>query len=584
MRRMFTLATALVGVGTVFGTLASITSAADSVTVQDYTPGTLSPATLNTTAYKDTSASKVQDFPRDTGGGTNKFARGLSNNSFAASTILPIGQGGGVTLKFQQPVNALADSREIGIFNGNFLTSAGGFFYGDMRGAILVSADNVTWRTLSGTAVADPLTYTASISAMNAPTMSYVWGTGTTAWAYPTGSGQPQSVLDTFGLANYEAPMPDDTLYNNAASTNGQRAALSGSSTPADYSAVFGTTAGGNWFDISATGLSQIQYLRINVASDATAALRLDSVFANANAVPEPAVLGLLGGVAMLLVRRGRRSSRVIAGAATAFVAASLLPTPAAQAQSFNDISFWTGTGTNRAALVVYWRAPEVLNNTSVPAPIATQTMIWGFRFNGTKTAEDLFTSVVAADPKLYAVDTGTTPYGVGVLGVGYDSNGNGQYGVTDGTTTYSQAAFTNHRLTANYGNIDSLKPTDAGDLYWGGGNGPSWELWNEAGDNGGFTTAPYRGTNPYFTSDGGYGGTHGQWDLASNGLSYLPITDGSWIGLSVAAGGLDYANPNAAGSIAYNTHKAAPPTVPEPAMIGMAGVLAMAGLRRVRR
>lgn len=578
MRRVRSFALAVVGLGSVVS-FASFSSAATSVTVETYTPGAISPAGLGTTAYTTASDAKLQDFPRDTGGGTTKFARGLSNNSFASSTILPIGQGGGLTVKFQQPINAIA-GKEIGIFTGTFLASSGAFFYGDMQAAILVSADNVTWRTLAGSVVADPTTYTASVSRLNAPTMSYAWGTGTTAWSVPT-NGATQATLDTFGLANYESPMPDDTLYNDPASTSGQRAALNGSSTPADYAAVFGTTAGGNWFDISGSGLATVQYLRLNVAADAPASVRLDSIFASAAAVPEPTTLALLGGGLMLAL--ARRSRKAKFGALTALAASVLVPAGSAQAQSLDTITNWTGTGTNRAAMAIYWRSPEVLNNTSVVAPNQTQTLIWGYRFNGTTTAEAMYAAIVASDPKLFAIDTGPTQFGVGLLGFGYD-DGDGVYGLTNGTTTYTQANFTNHRLTAGYSAADQLNSTDSGDLYWGGFSGPSWELWTEQGGLGGFTNAPDRGPSPYFTPDGGFGGTHGQWDLTFDGLSGMSIENGSWLGFSVAAGGLDFANPDAPGTVAYNTHKAAPPTVPEPTLISVASVLAFAALRRVRK
>ena len=38
---------------------------------------------------------------------------------------------------------------------------------------------------------------------------------------------------------------------------------------------------------------------------------------------------------------------------------ASLFATVKASAVSFNDVQFWTGTGTNRAALVIEWSTPE---------------------------------------------------------------------------------------------------------------------------------------------------------------------------------------------------------------------------------
>jgi hypothetical protein len=579
LRRASSFALAIVGLGSVVS-FASFTSAATSVTVESYTPGTISPAGLGTTAYTTAADAKLQDFPRDTGGTTTKFARGLSNNSYASSTILPIGQGGGLTVKFQQPINALAGAKEIGLFTGNFLASSGGFFYGDMEASILVSSDNVTWRTLGGSVVADPATYTAAPQNLNAPTVSYNWGTGTAAWTYPM-NGATQATLDAFGLSDYETPMPNDTIYNDVASTNGQRAALNGSSMPADYSAIFGTSAGGNWFDISGSGLASIQYLRLNVAGDAPASVRLDSVFANAAAVPEPGTLVLLGGGLLLALRR--RSRKASVGAVVAVAAGLLVPAESARAESLDEITNWTGTGSNRAAMAVYWRSPEVLNSTSVAAPNQTTMKIWGYRFNGTTTAEAMYSAIVAADPKLYAVDTGPTEFGVGLLGFGYD-DGDGVYGLTNGTTTYTQANFTNHRLTAGYGAADQLNSTDSGDLYWGGFFGPSWETWTEHGGLGGFNTAPNRGPNPFYTPDGGFGGTHGQWDLTFDGLTSMSIENGSWLGFSVAAGGLDFANPDAPGTVAYNTHKAAPPTVPEPAMIGVLGLFATAALRRIRR
>ena len=45
-----------------------------------------------------------------------------------------------------------------------------------------------------------------------------------------------------------------------------------------------------------------------------------------------------------------------------------------------NDIQLWTGSGTNRAALVIEWNSPEVYNNTTVSAPIANKTLVWGYR------------------------------------------------------------------------------------------------------------------------------------------------------------------------------------------------------------
>src|ERR1035438_5012145 len=83
-----------------------------------------------------------------------------------------------------------------------------------------------------------------------------------------------------------------------------------------------------------------------------------------------------------------------------------------------DGIQFWTGTGTNRAALVVEWSTPESLADTTVPPPIADKSLVWGYRFNGTATAAKMFTAIVAADLRLYAVGTVDPQYGLGIYGI----------------------------------------------------------------------------------------------------------------------------------------------------------------------
>jgi hypothetical protein len=93
--------------------------------------------------------------------------------------------------------------------------------------------------------------------------------------------------------------------------------------------------------------------------------------------------------------------------------------------------------------------------------------------------------------------------------------------------------------------------------LFWSGYFGPNWEIWTELGDNGGFLNAPDRGTNSYWTPDdpeNPYSGVHGQWEYSLTGTDYLTLTNGSWIGFSVAAG--EYEDDPTA---PYNTHKHAP-------------------------
>lgn len=239
-----------------------------------------------------------------------------------------------------------------------------------------------------------------------------------------------------------------------------------------------------------------------------------------------------------------------------------------ASAFSLEDIKFWAGSGEHRAALLIEWKSPEVLNNTEVRPPSTTQTLAWGYRWEGEATAADLFNSIVAADPRLFAVLSEDTGFGSMVLGLGYDLNANQVYGIQTAADTWAYSplsALTDVRqgvITGSYNVADVAQSLDTADLYWGGVYGPGWELWCEAGSGGAFDQIPDFGPSPYWTPDDPlmpWSGTHGQWDYAALGLSGTALSDGSWIALTVSAGGLDYMKPEDPGTFAYNWHKAAP-------------------------
>lgn len=239
-----------------------------------------------------------------------------------------------------------------------------------------------------------------------------------------------------------------------------------------------------------------------------------------------------------------------------------------ASAFSLEDIKYWVGSGEHRAALLIEWKSPEVLNNTEVRPPSTTQTLAWGYRWEGEATAADLFNSIVAADPRLFAVLSEDTGFGSMVLGLGYDLNANQVYGIQTAADAWAYSplsALTDVRqgvITGSYNVADVAQSLDTADLYWGGVYGPGWELWCEAGSGGAFDQIPDFGPSPYWTPDDPlmpWSGTHGQWDYAALGLSGTALSDGSWIALTVSAGGLDYMKPEDPGTFAYNWHKAAP-------------------------
>ncbi len=223
-------------------------------------------------------------------------------------------------------------------------------------------------------------------------------------------------------------------------------------------------------------------------------------------------------------------------------------------AVSFDNVQFWIGSGTNRAGLIIEWSTPESTLGSTVPAPVADKSLVWGYRFNGTATASEMFNAIVAADPRLYAVESIDPTYGTGVYGIGFHLGGGGDLGITDGSATNF---FPNGILTNATVDVDAAAPLNPGDLYWSGLYGPNWETWNELGDAGGFAISPDRGTNPYWTPDdpaNPYSGVHGQWEFAQQGLDGLQLTNGSWIGFTVAAGEYEFDL-----TAPYNAHKHAP-------------------------
>lgn len=232
------------------------------------------------------------------------------------------------------------------------------------------------------------------------------------------------------------------------------------------------------------------------------------------------------------------------------------------RAISLDDVQFWTGTGTNRAALVIHWSAPEVRNNTTVPNPVAEKSLVWGYRWNGTtNTAEDMFNAIVAADHRLFVTKSQPGQFGTSIYGIGYDLNNNGVFGVRIGTNVLAENAFTNGEHAFDSEDPDAGQSLDPGDLFWSGFFGPSWEVWQEQGESGGFTNSPNRGTDTYWTSTDPMffsTGFHGQWDLTF-GLGSITLNDGTWVGFSVARGGLNFSDDTDPGTVAYDLHKQAP-------------------------
>src|SRR4030042_2134301 len=161
---------------------------------------------------------------------------------------------------------------------------------------------------------------------------------------------------------------------------------------------------------------------------------------------------------------------------------------------SFDDIEFWVGSGQNSAALVMDWQEDSS----------SEEAWVWGYRWDGDASGEDMLLEIVAADQRLYARIGTDSGFGTPLYGLGYGLTDNDTFGISDGT------AFNSEGIAVT-GNHDGAAATDIGDLYhegWYSG------FWNYAVSDG----------NPY---DGG------AWQSASSGISGRILSDGDWDGLT---------------------------------------------------
>jgi len=90
-----------------------------------------------------------------------------------------------------------------------------------------------------------------------------------------------------------------------------------------------------------------------------------------------------------------------------------------------DEIAFWTGTGDNRAAVVIDWD----------DSGTDDEALVWGYRWTGVATGEQMLRTVVEADARLFArLGTSAGSLGAPVYGLGYDLSNDSVFGISDGT------------------------------------------------------------------------------------------------------------------------------------------------------
>lgn len=199
------------------------------------------------------------------------------------------------------------------------------------------------------------------------------------------------------------------------------------------------------------------------------------------------------------------------------------------QAATFDDVQFWIGSGANRAALVIDWNDGK-----------SSESLLWGYRWDGAATGLDMLQSVVSTDSRLFA-HLGTYSWGTATLGLGYDLNNSGGFAVSPSLT------FDDRGLVVDTNPDDARTASDAAD-HW-------LEGWNN-----GFWAYYVKGT------------TAENWASSMTGAGGRTLVDGAWDGFSFAPGfaSTDPSEPTAA-------------VVPEPSVVSLLtlSTLALAMSRR---
>lgn len=177
-----------------------------------------------------------------------------------------------------------------------------------------------------------------------------------------------------------------------------------------------------------------------------------------------------------------------------------LVPARNASTFSFDDIQFWAGEGSNRAALVVQWNCDG-----------EETALVFGYRWDGRASGSTLVRAIAEAHPRFYAmlqytnVSSDLDPNGgYTINGLGWDADDDGDIYIVDSSNgniyTTETGYFDNNSGSYNY---DNMVAGDKDDFWQAGWYIGYWSYWI--------------GTSPTSLS------------YSSVGASGREITDGSW-------------------------------------------------------
>ena len=163
-----------------------------------------------------------------------------------------------------------------------------------------------------------------------------------------------------------------------------------------------------------------------------------------------------------------------------------------------NNITLWTGNGAHASALAIDWNG----------AGSSDESLVWGYLWDtpGT-TTEDMLHAVLQADNRLYAKLSGPQPWGISVFGLGHDTNQDGRFAISDGTSFDADGI-----AITGTGAADGATPIPP-DQYAEGWFDAYWHL-------------GVADTNPFAPGNG--------WATAKSGISTRLLQPGSWDSLAI--------------------------------------------------
>lgn len=225
---------------------------------------------------------------RNTGGANPLYLSNPYNNPWRTTDWVSIGKGGHITLELTNFAIPLADAPEINVLVFQQILGVNPWYQRQAR--VSVSENGSDWVSLNA----------GNVLQFNTPATGYVFANNAIPKSGGSYGGINPATLSNYQESDYGLPMPGTINYGASTIAN----------TLGD---AYGLSGGGNWLDISSTGLSQVGYVRFDVdinAPSASGYFALDAVYLNNNAigaaVPEPTGLASLALIGLVGLRRRR--------------------------------------------------------------------------------------------------------------------------------------------------------------------------------------------------------------------------------------------------------------------------------------